>query len=419
MSNKKTRNRDKLSSKTIGSGLSKSSDKQTEIVSSINEITELNESSKTGLFGYLKSHWWMVAVIAFLSIGVLGAGLKYLDEDAKREINRRANNKGQLNNSEEQSLLSKINPFVPAPLPSPTPHLSKEYINAGSRVLAVEDVDASAAPPADLAYWRPSTGYWVVMGPGGSTQASQGWGTSGDVPVPGDFDGDGKTDFSIFRPSTNVWWVLKSSDTTYTTYNFGATGDLTAPADYDGDGKTDVATFRPSTGVWYIFQSSNSTMITPSFGTNGDKPQPADFDGDGHADIGVFRSSNYTFYSKNSTNSQTVTSYAGVLGEPVCGDYDGDGKADISIWSASNTTWYYWKSSDSNLVSHTFGISTDLPVQNDYDGDGKVDRALWRAVNSGAGDVGKWLIYKSSSSTMRYENWGATNDIPVPAFYRR
>ncbi|MGC2236077.1 MAG: VCBS repeat-containing protein [Pyrinomonadaceae bacterium] len=415
MSGKKRRNRDKSPVKAEQISL-ESIDKRKSFDKTI-------ESSQSGLI-YLKSHWWMIVVIAFLSIGALGAGLKYLDEDAKREIARRADNQGKINFVEEPSLLSKINPFVPAPLPNPTPQLSKEYIYAGSRVLAAQDANANAAPPADLAYWRPSTGYWVVMGPSGLTQASQGWGTNGDIPVPGDFDGDGKTDFSIFRPSGNSWWLLRSSDTTYTVYNFGATGDIPAPADYDGDGKTDIALFTPSSGVWYIFQSASSSMITPSIGTvvSGDKPAPADFDGDGRADIGVWRDSTYTFYSKNIGSGQTQSTSLGILGVPAPGDYDGDGKADAAVWSPSNATWYYKKSSDgTTIISYQLGVGTDLPVQNDYDGDGKMDMAVWRAVNTATkgSNVGKWLIYQSSNSTIRQESWGTTGDIPVPAFYRR
>lgn len=405
-----------------GSGLSKTSYNQTKTTATVDDLIQPNQSGKTSRISYLKSHWWMVLIIAFLSIGALGASLKYLDEDAKREINRRANNKEKINFIDEPSLLSKINPFVPPPLPSPTPQLSKELIYAGGKLLAVEDVNANAAPPADLAVWRPSTGYWWVLGGTNSQQTSQAWGTSGDIPVPGDFDGDGKTDFSIFRPGTNVWWVLRSSDGTYSEYGFGATGDVPAPADYDGDGKTDLAAFRPSTGVWYIFQSASSSMVTPSLGTGVtiDYPAPADFDGDGKADIGGWRNSTYTFYTKNITSGQSQSIYLGVLGVPVPGDYDGDGKADAAVWSSTNTTWYYKKSSDGTTIdSYQFGISTDLPVHNDYDGDGKIDRALWRAVNSGAGDVGKWLIYKSTTSTIRQETWGTTDDIPVPAYYRR
>jgi hypothetical protein len=93
---------------------------------------------------------------------------------------------------------SSWNPIAP-PLPTPTPQLSKSYIYAGSRLLAIEDENANAAPPADLAVWRPSSGEWWVMGGQGSQQVTQAWGISGDVPVPGDYAGDCITDFSVFR----------------------------------------------------------------------------------------------------------------------------------------------------------------------------------------------------------------------------
>ena len=37
------------------------------------------------------------------------------------------------------------------------------------------------------------------------------WGQTGDVPVPGDYDGDGKTDFAVWRPGTGEWFVIDSS----------------------------------------------------------------------------------------------------------------------------------------------------------------------------------------------------------------
>ena len=119
------------------------------------------------------------------------------------------------NKDEESSWLNKINPFLPAPLPPLTPQLSKEYVYAGSRLLAVEDANATAAPPADLAVWRPSNGNWYVLGGPGSQQTTFNFGLPGDVAVPGDFDGDGKTDFSVFRPADSIRISFEILNTTY------------------------------------------------------------------------------------------------------------------------------------------------------------------------------------------------------------
>jgi hypothetical protein len=54
------------------------------------------------------------------------------------------------------------------------------------------------------------------------------WGVSTDVPVPGDYDGDGKTDLAVFRPSTGQWFILKSSTnyTSWDSYQWRASTDI-------------------------------------------------------------------------------------------------------------------------------------------------------------------------------------------------
>ena len=308
---------------------------------------------------------------------------------------------------------SSWNPFA-APLPTPTPQLSKEYIYAGSRLLAVEDANASAAPPADLAVWRPSTGTWWVMGGSNSAQVTQSWGTTGDKPVPGDYDGDGKTDFSIFRPSSGQWFVLQSSDYAWApVFAWGTPTDVRVPADYDGDGRTDRAVWRPSDGIWYIVRSSDGASFYQPFGTNRDVPAPADYDGDGRADIAVWRNSDQKFYSISSGNgTMSVTPVAQSSGQPVSSDYDGDGKADHAVRNGAN--WTIRQSSNGQTITVPWQQSGDVSVQNDYDGDGKTDIAVWRDSN------GSWYIRQSASgNSLRQVQWGIPGDIPVPAFYRR
>ena len=237
---------------------------------------------------------------------------------------------------------SSWNPLAAA-LPTATPQLSKEYIYAGSRMLAAVDAGANAAPPADLAVWRPSSGTWYVLGGTGSAQTEYQWGASGDEPVPGDFDGDGKTDFSVFRPSSGEWYVLQSSNNAWMgVLAWGQSTDKRVAADFDGDGKTDRAVWRPGDGTWYIFQSSTQSAVYRTFGSNGDIPAPADYDGDGKADLAVWRDNNRTFYSINSGNSQSTSSNfatsitSGTAATPVSSDYDGDGKADYAVRSGAN-----------------------------------------------------------------------------------
>lgn len=306
-----------------------------------------------------------------------------------------------------------LNPFTPPPSsPTPTPQLSKEYIHAASsRLVAVVDANASEIPPADLAVWRPSTGVWYILG---VTQQTA-WGQSGDQPVQGDFDGDGKTDFCVFRPGDTTWYIVKSSDGSYQYQVFGASADKPSPADFDGDGKTDIATFRASTGTWYVFQSTTQSQVTYSLGQNGDKAAPGDYDGDGKADPGVWRyGTTSQFHIRRSTDGavQTLTMGSSSTDEPVSADYDGDGKANFALRQGAN--WLIMNANLSGTTTTAWQQANDFAVQNDYDGDGKVDIAVWRNQKNAV-----WYIRKSTDLSTRTDYWGGLDDVPVPALYRR
>jgi hypothetical protein len=97
---------------------------------------------------------------------------------------------------------------------------------------------------------------------------------SGDTPIDGDFDGDGRTDAAIFRPSDGRWWFASSRDGTVSNMAFGLGGDEPVAGDYDKDGKSDLAVWRPSNGTWYVLRSSSNytSFYSFPFGQNGDIP---------------------------------------------------------------------------------------------------------------------------------------------------
>ena len=91
-------------------------------------------------------------------------------------------------------------------------------------------------------------------------------GNKADVPVPGDYDGDGAADFAAYSVSNGRWSVCSSQGLNV---RFGDPGDVPIPGDYNGDGVTDIAVYRPSTGQWFV-----RNQFAVQFGDSGDVPIP-------------------------------------------------------------------------------------------------------------------------------------------------
>ncbi len=243
------------------------------------------------------------------------------------------------------------------------------------------------------------------------------FGQSGDVTVPADYDGDGKSDIAVWRSGELAYfYILNSSDNTFRSAQFGKTGDNpTVSGDWDADGKADLAVYRNGAQSFFYYRPSSQTgadFVPIQWGANGDTPIFGDFDGDRKLDATVYRPSNNTFYVRQSSTGTLAAKQWGNANTDAifAGDFDGDGKSDFAVQRFSGSdagTWYIAQSGGTN-TAFKWGTGSDLPVPADYDGDGKTDFAVFRRADR------TWYIYQSATNTPRYSTFGAANDFPLP-----
>ena len=254
----------------------------------------------------------------------------------------------------------------------------------------------------DMSVFRPSEGNWY-MNRSTSGFAAINWGLSGDVLVPGDYDGDNITDTAIKRGGD--WYILRSCDNTTFIVNWGLSTDIAVPGDYNGDLKTDYAVFRPSEGNWYVLRSDGGNVIF-NWGISTDVPLAGDFDGDNLTDFAVYR--NGVWYINQSTAGIKIVTFGLSSDMPVHADYDGDGKDDIAVFRPSDGYWYILRSTDEGISYIPFGLNGDVPVPGDYDGDGRYDQAVYRG--------GTWYLNQSLSG-FTVAAFGTASDAAIPKAY--
>jgi peptidoglycan hydrolase-like protein with peptidoglycan-binding domain len=248
-------------------------------------------------------------------------------------------------------------------------------------LLAAMPGDAPPKVTARLRTFDDQTGVWTT-----STGATSTWGTKGDVPVPGDYDGNGTAEDVVYRPATGQW-VLPSATRTY-----GVPGDVAVPGRYVSTRRNDLAVFRPSTGTWYV-----SGAKAVKLGAAGDIPVPADYDGDGLTERAVFSPSTGTW----TVEGQKPFHWGGKGDVPVPADYNGDRKADIAVFRPSTSQWRVVGATSVNL-----GRRGDVPVPMRYDAGTTADRAVWRP------STGEWYVLLSTTVVVKHAVSG-TAEVPL------
>ncbi|HEX8266202.1 MAG TPA: FG-GAP-like repeat-containing protein [Pyrinomonadaceae bacterium] len=277
---------------------------------------------------------------------------------------------------------------------------------------------------ADFTVFRPAGANWYIFNSSNNSFTATHFGVSSDVIAPADYDGDGRADIAVFRPTgagdpnKAYFYIQQSQSNSFRAEQFGRQGDVPVSGDWDGDGLADLAVYRDGSqtgGQSYFFYRPSSQpgadFRAITWGTAGDKPVPGDYDGDGKLDAAVFRPSIARWYILRSSDNQFVQRQFGVSTDiPTPADFDGDGITNFAVYRPSTGTWYTSTDPATNYGEVRWGISTDIPVAADYDGDGRADIAVFRP------ESGNWYVLRSTSGFFGIQ-WGIATDKPAPAAY--
>jgi hypothetical protein len=251
---------------------------------------------------------------------------------------------------------------------------------------------------AKIGVFRPDMGQWFLDLTGNGKwencqrdRCVERFGTAGDMPVAGDWDGSGIVKIGVFRPSTGEWLLDINGNGQWNDCGqdrclgrFGTAGDLPVAGDWDGSGSAKIGVFRPSTGEWFLDMNGNGQWddcgqdrCLERFGMAGDLPVAGDWDGSGSAKVGVFRPSTGEWLLDMNGNGQwndcgqdRCLERFGMAGDlPVAGDWDGSGSAKIGVFRPSTGEWFLDTNGNGQFNGCTvdacldrFGKTGDLPV---------------------------------------------------------
>jgi hypothetical protein len=197
------------------------------------------------------------------------------------------------------------------------------------------------------------------------------YGAADDIPLMGDWNGDGIKTPGVYRPSTRKFYLRNSNTPGYADVAliYGIDGDLPIAGDWTGKGYDSIGVYRPSNSTFYLRNSNTTGVadIVSHYGIDGDLPIAGDWTGKGYDSIGVYRPSNSTFYLRNSntTGPGNIAIRYGIPGDlPIAGDWDGDGVDTIGVYRPSTGEFYLRNSNTTGVpdVIENLGMINGDPI---------------------------------------------------------
>jgi FG-GAP-like repeat len=262
-----------------------------------------------------------------------------------------------------------------------------------------------------IGMYRPGDEAWYLRNSNssGAVDVSFGYspGSSAEIPLVGDWDGDGKDTIGMYEPVVGSWnegegiFHLRNGNSSGTTdvsfaYTWANAAEIPLVGDWDGDGKDTIGMYQPVVGEWnegegifHLRNSNSSGAADYSFGYNwanpAEIPLVGDWDGDGKDTIGMYQpvvgswnEGEGMFYLRNSNSSGAVDysfayTWANPAEIPLVGDWDGDGDDTIGMFQPGDGKWHLRNSNSSGAADYSFayswGAEWDVPITGDWDGD--------------------------------------------------
>ncbi len=227
------------------------------------------------------------------------------------------------------------------------------------------------------------SGRWRIRRPGQADRTFW-YGNPTDIPLFGDWDGDGVDTPGAWRPGAGGGYAYLTNTlppdgqvgVAESSFYFGAPGDAVFVGDWNGDGIDSLGINRNG-HIFLTNTNGTDNQAVPThydfwFGAPGDRPFGGDPDGDGKDSVVLYRPSNSFVYYTNQTPvgpgpiAQTAASF--FFGDPsdrfVVGDWDADSVDTAGVFRGSNTTVYLRNSNDTGEAdeSYVWGGSTWRPV---------------------------------------------------------
>ncbi len=211
------------------------------------------------------------------------------------------------------------------------PDLTVVFGQAGD-LPVVGDWDADGV--TDVGVFRPSTGQFLLQ-QGAQTLTINFVGAEGDLPLAGDWDGDGFDTIGVFRadPKTGASFFLTNAravDNDFPNvdiqFSAGQAGDLPLGGDWDGDGLETVGLYQPSTTTFFLFNAFVvGNEITFAFGLPGALPLAGDWNADNTDGVGVYLAASRSMHLTDDFGLSELTfQFQARAGEfPLGGKWDG------------------------------------------------------------------------------------------------